>query len=118
MVFFVLFCSVPVTLHEGATEDLLSFPVKENISPPPPTLTASQQQPLSPPIIVSSPIKVKQPETDLMPPSTSVSMPSLSRPMDPPPFAIGGEDFLESSPMTAPPKPPPPGATHCKFSIQ
>lgn len=116
--------TIPVTLHEGSTptDDLLSFPVKENISPPPPsTLTSSQpqQQPLSPPIIVSSPIKVKQPETtDLMPPLLSISTPSMGLDAtEPPAFAIGEEEFLESSPMLAPPKPPPPGATHLASGV-
>ena len=122
--------SVPNVLQEQLSSSSMEFTVPQNTIVPtvnqvrPPTTTViptthssvnmvQTQPPTSPPIIVSSPIKVPV-EREITPVATTV--PSFDRKMSEPlaTFSIEGDD-ITSSPKHV--KPPPPGATHCKGDL-
>ncbi|XP_060596521.1 bromodomain-containing protein 3-like [Ruditapes philippinarum] len=123
--------AVPLTLHERTLEGLLtsSAPVNTTHTPRQPALNAQpsipqptapksmatiQAPPLSasPPIIVSSPIKIQQ-DKEFMP--AAVTKPSQERIAEPLATFSIGDDLPNSSPKHV--KPPPPGATHLASGV-
>ena len=118
--------SVPVTLQDHSIEDFLSF--SSAVDPPISQVTAPPHMPVSapvviprvpsPPIIVSSPVKVKHEPVS----KPLISVPPLEKMVsDPSPggmarFFINDDDSSNSSPKPSP-KPAPPGATICKLAL-
>lgn len=117
---------VPLSLRDRSLEDLLTLPAPIVSAPPQrptvPTTTAAAPPPVvqapsvSPPIIVSSPIKAPQ-DREFMPAATAVI--ATEKKSDPVATFIVGDGMPGSSPKhvsqpTPVVKPPPPGAVHCK----
>lgn len=122
-----LFCLVPITLHDRTLEGLLTLPAPVITTQTPrqttpvvsiaqksiPTIQATPPS-ASPPIIVSSPIKLQQQEKEFMP--AAVLKSNQEKSAEPLATFSLGDDLPSSSPKHLKP-PPPPGATHREYSL-
>ncbi|XP_045188552.1 bromodomain-containing protein 3-like isoform X3 [Mercenaria mercenaria] len=119
--------TVPITLHDRTLEGLLTSPAPVNTTTTTPRQPAHVPQPsvqksmatiqapplsASPPIIVSSPIKIQQ-DKEFMP--AAVTKPSQEKIAEPLATFSIGDDLPSSSPKHV--KPPPPGATHLASGV-